>query len=404
MRPTTPLWSAPLRLLLAAGVLGGLRLRYRFFVYGRLPRRRGSTLVVANHQHDLESVVLPALILLGGPWRDPVVAVASQRLFERGFLTSRVPRPILGRLVQNWSLAGLLTLVGALPLENEPRSRSLSSLAQEVAARHGNLAAESVFTPGVLAALTAGGPTGALRLADLWGPGFARAARRPVPLSGMREPYREEVRRDVRPRIDAQFRRIEAALAGGGTVYLTPEGHVTRDGRLGRLHAALDRLLPLAGSVVLAAVNFDPFLDRRLTLRCRLVPLEGPGALEDRLRAARPVCTSQLLARWLETRAPDGGFDAAQALSGVERELVALPGGVVTAPGLSDPKARRALVGRALGTMARLGYLREDAGTYTRTSLRFDRRLHEPADIFAHQCAVLEETAAAAERLASARA
>lgn len=392
----TPGGSAPLRLAIAAAAILGLRTRYRFEVRGRLPRHRGPTLIVANHQHDLESVVVPGLALLRRPWRDPVFAIASQRLFERGFLTPRAPRP-LRRLVRNWSLERLLGLVGALPLENEPRSRALASFAQEVAAASGDLPAGEVFAGSVLDGRAGAGA----RLSDLWGPVWAEEAQVRVSALALREPYRSEVRARLRPRLQAQLAHIEQVLRRGATIYVTPEGRVTPDGHFGRLHAVIDRLLPVAGrSVYLACVNYDPFLYRRLALRCRIVPLRDPGCLQDELCGGRWLCVSQLLAAWLAGRGADRPFSAADAATGVDAQIAGLPDGVLLAPDLEAAGIRRGVVGRALATMVRLGYLRREGEGYARTDQRHDDRLHEAADIFAHQVAVLEETCAAVRRLA----
>lgn len=387
----TPLWWVPVRLLLAVAVLLFLRCKYRVRLAGRLPRRRGATLLIANHQHDLESVLLPAVTTLRGPWREPVFSVTSQRLFEPGFLTPRLP-PALRRFLWRFDLDGLLRLVGGLPIENEPLSRALSSLAGELRQSCGDLPLADVLTPRALERLAtrAGRSVDGRRLSDLQGPALAREAMAAESLLALREPYRTQVRDAVRPRIEAQLAAIEASLRAGGTIYLTPEGRITRDGRLGRLRAVLDRLLPLAGGVYLAAVSYDPFVGRRLSLHGRLLPLRDARRLRAELLAARPVTVSQVLADWLTGREEEDGFTAAQAIAGVSGRLAGLPAAAAVEPHLRRRPAAR--VRAALATLRRQGLLVYRGDLYRRTALRTDRRLHEAHDIVQHQSRLLAET------------
>jgi 1-acyl-sn-glycerol-3-phosphate acyltransferase len=421
--------AVPWQPVVAAVVLAALRLRVRIRVFGRLPSRAQPLLVLANHQHDLDSVVVPALAMLTPPWGVPVRALASQRLFEPGFLAPRLPR-LWRTVLRDPAFARLLSAFGVLPVENEPLARSLASLAAEVAARHGDLPLGEVLSAAALARLgteaaagrgdppaTGASPAAAdpcgpaprgprpragtaardLRLHHLWSPPLVALRPQPASLLALREPYRGEVRRAVRDRLQAQLAAAEDALGRGETVFLTPEGRITADGRLARMREALGRLVPRAhGRVYLAAISYDPFRRRRMTMLCRLVPPAAPEDLSASLAAARPVTVSQLLASWLAAGGPPS-FGADEAAAAVRAGLDALPPAVWTPPELrSAPDAE---VAAALAAMVGCGWLSVARGRFRRTAVRTDRHLHEAEDIFAHQANQMAETAAAAARL-----
>lgn len=384
--------------LLGATVLAAVRARVRVRVFGRFPERNGPLLILTNHQHDLDSVVVPGLAMLAPPLQVSVWAVGSQRLFEPGFLAPRVPG-LWRTVVKDPRFAQLLLGVGVLPLENEPLARSLVSLAAEVAARHGDLPVSAVLSDAALADLAAraGRPLDGLRLHHLWSPPLVEMHPAPVSLLTLREPHREETRRALRPRLQAQMSAVTGALGRGETVFLTPEGRVTADGRMGRMREALDRLLPgTGGRVHLAAVSYDPFRRRRMSMLCRLVPPTAAADLPRSLAVARPVTVSQLLATWL--RAHEGvAFSPAAATAGVRELLAGLPRATWA------PQALRAApdaeVEAALQAMVQLGWLRREGARLARTDRLTDVNLHEAADIFAHQANQMAETVAAAAAL-----
>ncbi len=58
-RPLSSLWGWPVRFAAITSNYVWDHLAYRVRSWGRLPRRRGATLLIANHQHDFES---PAIV------------------------------------------------------------------------------------------------------------------------------------------------------------------------------------------------------------------------------------------------------------------------------------------------------------------------------------------------------
>ncbi|MDI3297849.1 MAG: MFS transporter [Bacillota bacterium] len=426
-RPLSPLRWLPVRLLAAAVVPAYLFLTCRVAVEGRLPRRRGATLVIANHQHDLDSLVVAGHLMRAGPWRDPVFSAGSERMFEPGFLAGRAPwwlEPLLRR--SDWSR--LFRALGIRPIENQPLGRPLLSLALEVMRRHGPLPLGEVFRPRVLERLAerSGLPPAELRgrgLDRLWTPRLFRAAMAESSPAALCEPFRSEAREATRRRIEAQMADLERLLRRGATLYLTPEGRFSPDGRLGRLRESLARLEPLAETTWVAAVSYDPYCGRRLGIfvRLRRVAAGEPAGLA--LAASRPVTATQLLADWLlereaeqaaerRRRATEAGeaagelpgafaFTEAEALAGVEARLRRLPAGVVLAPALRGGPGRP--VRAALRNMVQRGALRRQGGLYLRGPVRTHPRFPHVADMLAYQARQLAETVAANAELGAAR-
>lgn len=351
-------------------------------VLGRLPADRAGVLVLGNHQHDVEGMVVPARLFLGSPWRGPVYSAASPRVLEPGFLASRGPR-WLGRLFGGLSLGPVLRGLGVLPIENMPLMRPLASWAYEVYRRHGNLPAAEALTPEAVALLRPPAPS---RLRDVWAGWRWPQAGPLVSVRALRQPYREEARSGLRRRVEADIDRLAAALDRGGTLYMTPEGRMTASGEMGRLRAALDVVGAHARSIWLAATSYDPWAGRRLRMLTRLLPPADPSRLGLSLAAARPVTVGQVMAAAL-LGAPAGVG---------ERELVAAVRG--SGAGTADPERE---VRRALRWMARRGAARAAGGRWVAGQRRHDPRFPHVPDLLAAQARQYAETVAAVSELAA---
>lgn len=388
------------RLLVAWILRAYVALGYRLQVWGRLPARRGATLVISNHGHDLEGMVVPQVLYRFGPLGRPVYSAGSERIFEPGFLGTRAPKPF-GRMLASASVGRIVWLLGVRPIENMPRLRPFVSFAYETYRRHGNLPLAEVFTPGALASLLPVTVRGRrLTLRDVWHRRLFECAQTMLPLSALREPYRSEVRSSVRGRIEAEIARLAEILRGGGTLYLTPEGRYTDDGRLARFRAAYALLRPLAEQVYLAAVSYDPFLPGRMRMLLQFVPAPADGDLRPALLAARPVTVSQVVA-W-ELMAQDGPRTLEEIEEAALAAAVALPSEALRSPDLRAIPRRS--VRRALRQMVSLGYLVPQGASYKLAPDRRDPRFPNVPDIVAHQAAHFEETrqALAAEHVSQA--
>ena len=144
-----------------------------------------------------------------------------------------------------------------------------------------------------------------------------------------------------------------------------------------------------------AAIAFDPFRGRRLSLLYRIVEPADPRDLATSLAAARPVTTSALLAQWL--LAVGLPFTDDEARDGVVRLRDGLPRGAFVDPELArDPSA---CVDEALARMTQRGALVPDGGRRRLGERRTDARFAGVADVVSYQATFLGETVNALRRL-----
>jgi hypothetical protein len=362
-----------------------LRMRVRQF--GRLPRRRGPAVLIANHQHEDESEIVVERAFLQGPWR-PLFTASSRRMYEPGFFAVRMPW--LAPLMRDVNAGPLFMTLGMLPLENELSSRPLRSIALDVHARHGDLPLELVFRGEPLATA----PPGATKLSDLLKPAAFLAGETRVKLAHVLEPYRRELLDALRAGVDEDVARIVDVVRRGATFFVTPEGFYSTDGRMRPLKGIVDHLTPIA-HVWFAAIAFDPFRGRRLSMLYRIVEPADRDDLGTSLAAARPVTTSALLAAWIDSVGLP--FDRSEARDGVRRLRDELPPAAFVDPELLADSDR--CVDDALANLIARGTLVRDGALLRSSQRRTDRRFPGVRDVVAYQAAFLSETIAALRRL-----
>jgi MFS family permease len=388
-KPLVSIWS-----VLLVGLTSAIRqplfaTRVRVRQWGRLPMRRGPTVLIANHQHEDESEIVVERGYLQGGLR-PLFTASSRRMYEPGFFAIRMPW--LAPLMRSVNAGPLFVAIGMLPLENELSSRPLRSIAWTLKSRHDDLPLELVFRADAQATL----PPGARNLSDLLRPAFFVAGETRVRLAAVNDPYRSELLAALRAGVDADIAQIVDVVRRGATFFVTPEGFYSTDGRMRALKGIVDHLVPIA-RVWFAAIAFDPFRGRRLSMLYRIVPFEGRANLATALAAARPVTTSALLAQWL--LAVDLPFERNEARDGVVRLRDALPPGAFVDPELARD-AQRCADG-ALETLHKRGTLVADGARYRLGPQRADPRFPGVADTIAYQAAFLDETAAALRALSA---
>lgn len=356
--------------------------------WGTLPRRRGPTVLITNHQHEDEGEVIFAETILRNP-RIPMIAVNSRRTFETGFFAARMPWT--APLTRTFNPAPLWRSLGLLPIENHLHSRPLRSLAEEIRARHGELPLATILPDDVLAKLDLAGRG----VADLWTPEFFQRGQTWVKLGALKQPYRREALENFRATMTADVAEVVRNVQAGATFYVTPEGDMSLDGFMRPMRNGItDAVLPIADPW-LCAIAYDPFRGSRLSMLYRLLRPARHDDLGTSLAAARAVTTSALLATYLCST--EDAFAAEDAQRAVRAQLDALPPIVFADPELhSDPDATTS---EALAGLIRMGFLRARGTLYELTAERADPRFPHVADMLTFQRNMIVETLAAATRL-----
>jgi len=343
IRRIAPLYLQPLRWMAYVSVASYYRIAYRIRSWGALPRRRGPTLIVANHQHELESPVIVAdLGLRSLAWRDPIFTVSSRRMWEPGFFAERIPWLRVAREANFGRLFGSL---GMQPIENELQTRPYASIAYTLIGLHGDLPVERVLRERALAQL----PSGVRNLSDLLSARHFAFARSYLRIPDVLEPYRDAVMRATRAQLDADIAHFEDLQRAGATIFLTPEGFYSGDGKMRPLRGILAHLAPLA-TVWLTAVSYDPYDARRLTMLYRVTPARDGIALDLQLKAARPVTTSALVCTYLIDHPSASDADVVRA---VQEQLAALAPHAFVVPELRERPV--IAVRRVLENLRRMG-------------------------------------------------
>ena len=379
--------SVPLRLFVAAVVYGYLRLMYTIRVHGRLPLRRPGTLVVSNHLHDLDGMIIPAWLTLQGPWRHPVRYAAATRLLEPGFMAVRFP--FLRDLLHRLNMGPFFRVMGVLPIENQPLVRPLASFAYEILAIWGNLPVVDVFTEEVNERLQ---PRPTDRLRKLWGHRMAEQAQANGSIRDLKEPYRSWMMARQRQLLEDQLRVLKDAVAGGDTLYIAPEGRYSADGRLGRFRLAYDVLHDASALNYIVGLSYDVLSKRRRRIYLNIAPAIDGIPVEQQVCALRPITVGHLLANWLVTSAPTE-FTAADAIRVVEARAAVLPGTTKLAVGSRWQRVR--IVRQSLRSMTRLGVLESDGQRFRLGTVRTSDFFPLAEDILQHQNNALLETVAA---------
>jgi len=365
-----------------------LPLKIRIRQWGALPAPRGAAVLITNHQHVDEGEIVYARTYLKHPWI-PIVTVNSRRTFETGFFAARLPWS--APLTRKLNPSALWYAFGILPIENHLHSRALLSLAEEVRNAHGDLPLETILPDEVIAELDLQGR----RLGELWSPPYFARAQTPVKLARLKPPFRHEAIANFRATVAADIARLLERMRTGATLYVTPEGDFSHDGRLRPMRNGItDAVVPVA-EPWLCAIAYDPFRGRRLSMLYRIVRPANRDDLGTSLAAARAVTASALLATFLS--GIDAPFEAAEARESVRAQLAALPANVFADPEvLRDPDG---VTTEALSVLVRLDMLGVEGTRYRPTETRADARFPHVADMVTFQRNMLEETLAAAARL-----
>jgi MFS family permease len=381
--PVVPWWGTLLRTLAAVFVVSYTGLAYRIRHWGRLPSSRPPALLIANHQVELDLMHPFAWLILHTPWRNPVIVASAKLMYEPGFMAVRIPW--LWRVLKNVNFGWLFEGMGMLPLENELQSRSIARWAWQAQRQHGVLPLRELFKPAAIEG------TGFEQCAteDLFtSVHFKRAQETYVRLSDLNVQYRKEAFDEMKQGIERDLQRFEDAVRRGATFFVTPEGEYTKTGEMLPFRGIWDRMLPHVEQIFLAAISYDPFVDKRLSEFYRILPASSKARALDELKAARPVTTSALLGEWLAARTES--FTEEEASSAIDARLRSLPAQLFIEPRLArDPGA---MVRRALQHLCSLGILHRLDSRYRVTEMRGHPKFPGVQDIIAYQARFLSQT------------
>lgn len=371
----------PVRWLGCICVSGWYRVAYRTRAWGSLPRKRPASLLVANHQHEMESAIIVGdQSIRSLSWRRPINTVSSRRMWEPGFFAERIPwlRPIFHSANLGWFFAAL----GLQPIENELHSRPFVSIAYTLTQLHGDLPAAQVFAERALARIP-----NVASLRDVLAPANFDAARGAVSLSEVNEPYRAELLAQTRTQLEADIANFEDIVRIGGTVFLTPEGFYTTDGKMQRFRGILSRLAPMA-KIYAVGISYDPFIEGRFTLLYRVREADPDIPLETSIKRTRPVTVSALLGMYV--RDCKTAFSEDEAIAGVRKHLEDLPKHLFVEPKLARDPARTTR--SALAGMTKLQILDRFGDRYALSDRRRHPQFPKTDDIVAYQANFHAET------------
>ncbi|BDE07682.1 hypothetical protein WPS_29580 [Vulcanimicrobium alpinum] len=387
-RPVSSAWSVALLLLVTLVRQPFLATRIRVRQWGRLPFRRGPTVLVANHQHEDESEIVVERAFAQGDWRSTLITASSRRMYEPGFFAGRLR--VFARIMRRVNAGPFFYALGMYPLENELSTRPLRSILNALYDEHAEASLYAVFRDDVADTF----PERVSYVDELLDSRHFAATAVRVKLAHLRDPFRKELLARTRAEIDEDVARIVDVVQRGATFFVTPEGYYSVDGRMRPFKGILERLTPIA-DVRLAAIAFDPFRGRRLSMLYRVVAPADPRDLPTSVAAARPITTSALLAAWIVGIGLP--FTAGEARDAVLRMADAAGPAAFVDPELRRDHAR--CVDEALAYLERHGAVRGDGGRYERGAPLRDPRFPIVEDMLAYQAAFHAETSAALRAL-----
>jgi len=386
-----PWWGYPLRFATGLAVWISMHLSYRIRMWGRLPKRLGSALVISNHQNELDLMPFTALGFLTTGGRTPLLAATAKLLFEPGFMAVRFPS--MWRVSRNLNMNWFFLAIGLLPIENELQSRSIGRWAWSVERIHGRIPLEEIFKDAVVERYGLRG----LKTSDLFRAQYFQTAQDAyVRITELQAVYGKEQLDLMRKGVAEDLDGFEDAVRRGATLYVTPEGAYTVTGAALPFRGIWERLEPLAQEIYIAAISYDPFAPKFSQLY-NVVPLRRREDASDELRAARAVTVSALLSAWMIGR--NAAFTAAQATDAVRESLKSVPETAFVDPELTQ--SPDACTKRALAALVHYHILIAGENGYTLAEKRKHPNYPMVEDIVDFQAKFIGETLAAAGQLAS---
>lgn len=278
------------------------------------------TLIVSNHLRDSDALILGALVFhrQGVHIRGALPYFAMREdLFQDGALANLLyacPRP-LTRVLRLVSLRWLFGNVRTLPMRRLREFTWHDTLRELVRVELGPSRPDEVFNARGLRELRRQLPELPERVdaIDPWRMGSMRVGR--WGLRRLTREARQRVAPDFRATVTQHLDTLTRRLDAGDCVYFAPEGHVSLDGRFGRIRAGtwrLGRMTSRPLNVLPMTLSYDPLGPGQTRVIVRVSDmLEGLDTNDPRLLsrtvksalcARRVVTVSHLLAQFLCVR------------------------------------------------------------------------------------------------------
>jgi len=307
-----------------------------------------STLIVANHKRDLDSVVLTAaLYRLQRPPRRALEFAGREDMFLRGFLARYDVVPLwLRRLLYEMDLTRVMEALRIHPVRRFPE-RTMEEALREALLVAGDRPVTEILTDQAAGAAGRAVPAPSVSQALAWR--WRDHWQRPASLAAFRPPWRAALEDRQREVVRTQMDELADVLRRGGVLYLAPEGVISPDGRLQAFRSGLRLILERAPETGIrpSCIVYDFMKPGRLRIfitvgRLRPAPAASPRALEEVRRwlaALHTMTATQLCSQIAWDRLVRGEAQVSEAV--LVRETAALAE-ALTAAGLRvDPELRR---------------------------------------------------------------
>jgi hypothetical protein len=382
--------SALGRLMLAGLFAAAPRLFVSITVHG-LAHDTGAprTVFAITHKRDLDAFApLPRLLghRGGRALTNDVHFAMRADAFQPGFLARIVQHPgWFARLLRPISVGPVLRMVGVHPLDSL-HFRPVETWLREALVAEGDVAIGTLLAQDALASIAAAAgddPAALARrpLSALLAWRYFRPLQQPLGPELFRGPARRRAEARVLALAKVQLAELAAWLRAGGSLYTSPEGRLSPDGRLGPVRAGMLRLLrgtPADTRVLPIAIVYDFMTTGRPHMWVDCAPaLEGGALLTARelerqvraawVAAARFTCTQLATAVLVQRREKsDSPFRAEELAAAVQAWATQLADGGrhVDSRLLSRAGARRC-VGRYLRYAERHGLLRRHGAAFS---------------------------------------
>jgi len=202
-----------------------------------------STLIVANHKRDLDSVLIATVFYYHEGFLNPgkpVSFMGAENLFQPGFLSEWIRGPqFLKKALRSFSLDAILKGLHAYPIAQlDFHSVPLHDALNTIKKKKGDLPLRKVLEGDALHKLIVEETDdGVETIEDFFRQrGYSREK---VDSRNFKNSYRKLIKKDKLKTVRKQLGRFTDLLEDGGVLYITPEGKLSEDGLLGSLKDSL---------------------------------------------------------------------------------------------------------------------------------------------------------------------